>query len=83
MGNDIGQWILIGIVVAFVAFDKAKGWFGNGKNDKKNGTTIRYKYNPHPPGEAPRCQENRDLLMKLQTKVEGIEKDIDEIKRMR
>ena len=77
MGNDIAQWILIGIAVAFVAFDKAKAWFGNGKNGKA------YKYNHHPPGEAPRCQENRDLLMKLQTKVEGIEKDIDEIKRMR
>ena len=76
MGNDIAQWILIGIAVAFVAFDKAKGWFNNGK---KNNTT-KIKYNPHPPGEAPRCQENRDLLMKLQTKVEGIEKDIDEIK---
>ena len=80
MGSDIGQWILIGIGVAFIAFDKARKWFGNGK---KNGSTVTYKYNPHPPGEAPRCQENRDLLMKLQTKVEGIEKDIDEIKRMR
>jgi hypothetical protein len=39
--EQIGQWIIIGIVVAFVAFDKARVWF-NGKNGK-------YKYNPHPP----------------------------------
>jgi hypothetical protein len=81
MGNDIGQWILIGIGVAFIAFDKARKWFGssNGKNGKK-GNTTQFKYNPHPPGESQICRENRDNIVQLKTKVEGLEEDIREIK---
>ena len=81
-GQVIGQWILIGIVVAFIAFEKAKTLYQskNGK-DKKNGTgTGRYKYNPHPPGSAPECIEHGKVLVKVQTDIENIKEDIKEIK---
>ena len=32
MENQIGQWVIIGIVVAFVAFEKAKKFFGKSNN---------------------------------------------------
>lgn len=38
MTEQIGQWILIGIMVAFIAFDKAKKLFSN--NPKGFGERI-------------------------------------------
>lgn len=48
------------------------------KNGKKNGGngTGKYKYNPHPPGETKICRENRDMIIAVTTKVEGIEDNI-------
>lgn len=44
---------------------------------KKNGKV--YKFNPHPPGEARRCQENRDIIIQLKTDFENFEKRLDRL----
>ena len=90
---DIAKWILVGIAVAFIAFDKAKAFFTNKKNGKllkedlktalreliKDGELPEVKHNPHPPGEALMCRQNRDLIMKHGEAIENIEKRLDRI----
>lgn len=49
----IANWIITGILVAFVAFDKAKAWFS-----KSGGSTKKLGNNPHP------CQKHADELKK-------------------
>ncbi len=44
--------------------------------ERKNG---KFKYNPHPPGEAKMCKDNRDIIIETRTKVENMEGDIKEI----
>ena len=44
--------------------------------EKRNG---KNRYNPHPPGEAKMCRENRDIIISTRTKVENMEGDIKEI----
>jgi len=44
--------------------------------EKRNGKS---KFNPHPPGEAEMCKENRDIIIETRTKVKNIEGDIREI----
>ena len=43
MDQVIGQWILIGIVVAFQAFDKVKAWMNNGNGKRPiNGNSNKF-----------------------------------------
>jgi len=43
---------------------------------RKQGKDRRTKPNPAP-GNAPVCKENRDLLIKLETKMEAVEKRLN------
>lgn len=61
----IGQWIILGIIVTMIAFDKVKAW--QIKNGRKNNSD-----NPGNFGER---------IAKLEEKAENIEGDIDEIKQ--
>lgn len=76
--QGILQWVILGIVVAFMAFDKAGKWFA-GKNGKGAKTQTAYKFNPHPPGASPTCQQHGERLAKVEEAVENIEKKIDRI----
>ena len=92
---DIAKWILVGIAVAFIAFDKAKAFFTNKKNGKalkedlkaalreliKAGELPEVKYNPHPPGESDICRQNRDLIMKHGDAIENFEKRLDRFEK--
>ena len=76
MPEQIGQWIVIGIVVAFVAFDKAKKWF-----DTKNGKNAVFKYNPHPPGDADTCKRHGEDIASIKTDITNIKEDLKRIER--
>ena len=84
MEQQISQWIIIGIVVAFVAFDKAKIWFvGKKSNTEKRQRAQKagFVFNPHPPGDSPMCRENRDKIISLETKVDNLTEDVRDIRR--
>ena len=92
---DIAKWILVGIAVAFIAFDKAKAFFTNKKNGKalkeelksvlkemiKDGELPEVKYNPHPPGETQICRENRDKIIENGQAIKNFEKRLDRFER--
>lgn len=69
------QWIILGVVVAFIAFDKAGKWFAT-KNGKGVKTQTAYKYNPHPPGASPTCIKHGERLATLEEAVENMEKQL-------
>ena len=75
--NEIGQWILVGIAVAFVAIERAMKIY-SGIAWKRNGKNRRKPNNPHPgPGNAQVCKDNRELLVELRTKMESVEKHLN------
>ena len=45
---------------------------------KRNGKKT-IKYNPHPPGEAKKCEEHSVAIGKLETEIEGMGKRLDRI----
>ena len=81
LGSELGlvnTFGLIFVVLAIVAILAKLGMLRlPGKNSK---TRTMVRYNPHPPGEAVPCRENRDMIIEVKTKIEGIEGDIKEIK---
>jgi len=68
--EQIGQWILIGILVAFQAFDKAKRWFAS----KDEGKSLGLTNNPHP------CAEHGERLATLEEAVREIKRDLEYIR---
>lgn len=75
--NEIGQWILVGIAVAFVAIEKSMKIYSN-IAWKRNGRNRRKPNNPHPaPGDAQACKDNRELLVELRTKMEVVENTLN------
>lgn len=61
----IGQWIVLGVIITMMAFDKVKAW--QSKNGKKSNSG-----NPGNYGER---------IATLEEKAENIEDDINEIKK--
>ena len=90
---DEAYWIITGIIVAFIAFDKAKAFFTNKKNGKRLKDDLKtvlkelikedelpeIKYNPHPPGESDICRENRDQIVENGTDIKNIEKRLERL----
>jgi len=64
----IANWIITGILVAFVAFDKARAWF-----NKSGGNTKKLGNNPHP------CQRNSERLARLEEAIKDIERRLGRI----
>lgn len=77
MDNEVGQWILVGIAVAFVAIERAMKIYNN-IAWKRNGKNRRKPNNPHAaPGDAQVCKDNRELLVELRTKMEAVENTLN------
>jgi hypothetical protein len=71
--NEIYQWILVGIAVAFVAIDRAIKFY-NAFAWKRNGRNRRKSLNDSGnPGYGER-------IAKLETAMEGVEEDVKAIK---
>ena len=45
----------------------------------KNGKDKGYKYNPHPPGEAAKCEEHSVAIGKIETELGNIKERLDRI----
>jgi len=61
------QWVVLGIVVTMIAFDKVKAW--QVKNTKP------------PNGKKSNPGNYGNRITRLETKMENVEKAIDEIKK--
>ena len=71
--NEVAQWILVGIAVAFVAIDKAMKFYNNFAW-KRNGRNRR-KHNPgieHTPGAATACQKHGTALARIGNELKNI-----------
>ncbi len=80
MDNEVGQWILVGIAVAFVAIERAMKIYG-AIAWKRNARNRRKPNNPHPaPGDAQVCKDNRDMLVELRTKMKAVENTLNKKK---
>ena len=62
------QWVMLGVVIGIMAFDKVKAW------QMRNGRRLS---NPGNPGKG----TTGERLATLEEKTENIEKDIDGIKK--
>jgi len=89
MENQIGQWIVIGIAVAFIAFDKAKTWFTAKKersqweNDDdaakaRRASSVGLAYNPRGPGNAQSCRDAREAILENEKAVRENSRAINE-----
>ena len=73
--SEIGQWILIGIAVAFVAIERAMkvyhniAWKRNGTERRKNTNNPGVEYTP---GAATICQENGRTLSEIKNELINI-----------
>jgi len=66
------MWMVIltlaeGILIAFKIIDK--------RNGKK------FRYNPHPPGEADTCRNHGEAIASIKTDITNIKDDIKRIER--
>ena len=89
------EQIILGIVVAFMALDKAWKFLNSKKNGRvlkddlkaalkemiKDGELPDVKYNPHPPGETTICRENRDKIIENGEAIKNIEKRLDRFEK--
>lgn len=77
MTEQIGQWILIGIMVMAYALEKALKIVGS-KNSK-----ARKQSNPSNtvPGKGLMCIGHENQLGKIETELEFIQKQIDDFKQ--
>ena len=74
MQNGTAQLILIGVVIAFIAFKEAKTWFADKRTRKqwasdddaakaKRAESVGLAYNPFGPGNAQPCRDAREAIM--------------------
>ncbi len=82
--SEIGQWILIGIAVAFVAIERAMKIYAN-MSWKKNGTERRKNTNnpgvEYTPGAATACQENGKALSGIKNELVNIRRRLTKLER--
>ena len=86
MGTELGLINLAAILgviwrVIILPYLQVRGLVKVKKN-KTTGTVIKKPGNPGPkPGDGDTCKENRDMIIRLETKVEAIEKSIEAINK--
>ena len=81
--NEISQWILVGIAVAFVAIERAVKIYNN-VSWKRNGRNRRKNSNPgteYTPGAAQTCQKHGKTLAEINNELKNINRRLTRLEK--
>ena len=82
--NDVTQWILVGIAVAFVAIERALkvyhniSWKRNGTERRKNANNPGVEYTP---GAATPCRKHGETLVLIKNELAHINRRLTKLER--